>query len=188
MSKVGTSGAVATPRGWRQAMRSTTATACLGIAVLLFEVVTDYSLLALLVAAAVLIVAGVAWMVLAAAGCAKYREYPAVAAAPIVVGLGLGSVYSGVPDRLAWWLSEGSFTQVAQDCPNGGGAWFGVMHVDNVYRSDGGCVFAIYATDGGVAYFAPGTTAPGGPPQPYRHVYEPFAPNWYRFSTPILHD
>ncbi|MFD3701749.1 hypothetical protein ACFWUP_01240 [Nocardia sp. NPDC058658] len=187
MSKVGTSGEVETPRAWRRAMWATTVVACLGIAVLLFEVVTDFDLLALLVAGVLLLVAGVAWMVLGPIGCAKYREYLAVAAAPIVVGLGLGLAFSGLPDRLAWRLSEGSMTRAAQECSDRGG-WFGVMRVDNVYRTDGGCVFAIYATDGGVAYFAPGTAPPDGPPQPYSHVYEPFAPNWYRFSTPIMHD
>ncbi|MFD3507919.1 hypothetical protein [Nocardia sp. NPDC058666] len=179
---------VETPRVWQLAMRATTVVACLGIAVLLFELVTDYDLLALLVAGALLFVAGVAWMVLAPIGCAKFRQYRAVAIAPIVVAVGAGLVFSGLPDRLAWWLSEGSLTQAAQDCSDSGGDWFGVMYVDYVHRSDGGCGFSRYATNGGVAYFAPGTTPPDGPPQPYRYVYEPFAPNWYRYTMPIMHD
>ncbi|MFC9968983.1 hypothetical protein ACFVH4_32575 [Nocardia ignorata] len=189
MTKSGVaSEAVEISRTWRYVMCATTVASCFGIAVLLFEVVTDFTLMALLLAGAVLLAAGVAWMVLAPIGCTKYREYRAVVTAPLVVGIGVALVFSGVPDRLAWWLSEDSFTRAARVCAKGGAAWFGVMHVDNVYPYDGGCIFAIYPTDGGVAYFAPGSTPPSGPPRPYEHVYERFAPNWYRFSTPIVHD
>lgn len=189
MTKSGVaSEAVEISRTWQYAMRATTVASCFGTAVLLFEVVTDYTLTALLLAGAVLVAAGVAWMVLAPIGCAKYREYRAVMIAPIVVGIGVALVFSGVPDRLAWWLSADSFTRAAQVCAKGDATWFGVMHVDGIYPYDGGCLFAIYPTDGGVAYFAPGSRPPSGPPRPYAHVYERFAPNWYHFSTPIVHD
>lgn len=189
MTTVGTRAAVQVPRWWSVAMRVTTGTAIVAIAVMVVVDATRIDVLWWVLAVVMLLAGGLSWMILAPIGCARYREFRAVVVAPVVVILGVAPVWFGVPAKVAWWISADAMTEAARDCRESAGAWFGVIRTDTVRSGDGGCQFALddMAIIGGLAYFAPGTAPPDHGGRGYQPVYTPYDGNWYRFAV-TMHD
>ncbi|MEV0544486.1 hypothetical protein OG308_19130 [Nocardia salmonicida] len=189
MTTVGTRTTDQVPRRWSVAMWVTTGFATVAIAVTLVVDATHIDLLGWVVAVVMLLACGVSWMILAPIGCARYREYRAVVVAPVVVIVGLGLVWFGVPDKVGWWLSSAAMTDAARNCRESEGQWFGVIRATGVRPDDGGCQFTIddMAISGGLAYFPPGTPPPDHGGAGYQPVYTPYDGNWYRFAV-TLHE
>ncbi|MFC9473579.1 hypothetical protein ACFTS5_15475 [Nocardia sp. NPDC056952] len=184
-----TVGTVQVPRRWSVAMRVTTGAAMVAIVVMLVVDATHIDVLGWVLAVVMLLACGLSWMILAPIGCARYREYRAVAVAPVVVIAGLGLVWFGVPEKVGWWISAGAMTDAAQSCRESEEEWFGVIRTDRVRSSDGGCQFTIddMAIVGGLAYFPPGTPPPDHGGAGYQPVYTPYDGNWHRFEV-TMHD
>jgi len=187
MTTVDTEAAPA-PRRWVLAMRTSIVLAAGAIGVLVLNDATEFDLLVTVGGGLALLVAGVLWMVCAPIGCARYRRYGTVLVAPLVVSVGIGAAVAGIPDRVAWWLSESAVTEVARaGCDETRAGWIGVVRVHSVAASDGGCLFRIGDSLGGLAYFPDGARPPVHAPATYQPVYIPFDGNWYRYSVD-LHD
>ncbi|PKV98163.1 hypothetical protein [Nocardia fluminea] len=184
-----TAGTVQAPRRWSVAMRATTGAAMVAIAVMFVVDATHIDVLGWVLAVVMLLACGLSWMILAPIGCARYRQYRAVAVAPVVVILGAGLVWFGVPEKVGWWISAGSMTEAARNCPDSEGEWFGVIRTYSVRPGDGGCQFTIddMAMMGGLAYFPPGSPPPDHGGAGYQPVYTPYDGNWYRFAV-TMHD
>ncbi|MFD6392599.1 hypothetical protein [Nocardia sp. NPDC060259] len=171
-------------RRWVLAMRTSVTLATGAILALLLNDATEFDLLVVVVAVLALLVAGVLWMVFAPIGCARYRRYGTVAIAPLVVLIGIGIAAAGIPDRVAWWLSESAMSEAAHgSCDDADGGWVGVVRVSSIASRDGGCLFGIGDSLGGLAHFPAGARPPVHVPSVYRPVYTPFDGNWYRFSV-----
>ncbi|MGS2810905.1 hypothetical protein [Nocardia sp. MW-W600-9] len=176
------------PRRWVLVMRTSAAVAAGAIVALLLNDATEFDLLITVAAVFALLVAGVLWMVCAPIGCARYRRYRTVLIAPLVVLAGIGAAVAGIPDRVAWWLSESALTEAAQGpCDEAAAGWIGVVRVYSVTGRDGGCLFGIGDSLGGLAHFPAGARPPVHVPSAYQPVYTPFDGNWYRYSVD-LHD
>ncbi|MFD3747845.1 hypothetical protein [Nocardia sp. NPDC058633] len=176
---------VPVPRRWSVAMGVTTGTAIVAMAIMFAVDATHINVLGWVLAVVMLLACGLSWMILAPIGCARYRRFRTVVAAPVVVIVGLGSVWFGVPEKVGWWLSAGSMTAAAQRCQSSEGGWFGVIRTIGVRPADGGCQVAIdsLAIVGGFAYFPPGTEPPDHGGAGYEPVYTPYDGNWYRFAV-----
>ncbi|MFD5176640.1 hypothetical protein ACFWM1_12590 [Nocardia sp. NPDC058379] len=181
-------GTVPPTRRWVSAMRASTVLAVGATVALLLDDATAFDLLITIAAVLALLVAGVVWLVCAPIGCARYRRYGTVLVAPLVVLAGIGAVAAGIPDRVAWWLSESALTEVARGrCAESDAGWIGVIRVSSVADRDGGCLFGIGDSLGGLAYFPAGARPPVHVPTAYQPVYTPFDGNWYRYSVDV-HD
>ncbi|MFD4459249.1 hypothetical protein [Nocardia sp. NPDC058480] len=189
MTTVGTRTTDLVPRRWSMAMRITTGAAMVAIVVVLVVDATHINLLGWVAAVLTLLASGLSWMILAPIGCARYREYRAVIAAPVVVIIGVGLVWFGVPEKIGWWMSASAMTEAAHSCRESEGEWFGVIRTSGVRFDDGGCQFTIddMAILGGLAYFPPGTQPPDHGGRGYQPVYTPYDGNWYRFAV-TMHD
>ncbi|WP_410877231.1 hypothetical protein [Nocardia sp. A7] len=189
MTTVGTQPTNQVTRTWRVAMRITIGAAIVAIAAMFVIDATHIDLLAWAVPIVMLLAVGLSWMILAPIGCARYREFRAVVAAPVVVIVGVGLVLLGVPEKVGWWMSKGSMTDTARRCSKSEGQWVGVIRTRGVRPDDGGCQFAIddMAIVGGLAYFPPGTPPPDHGGAGYEPVYTPYDGNWYRFAV-TLHE
>ncbi|MFC4372740.1 hypothetical protein ACFO5K_01400 [Nocardia halotolerans] len=177
-----------TPRRWWSAMWATVVSALVGVVLLLVVAATRADVMIWVVGVLTLLMAGLCWLVLAPIGCARYRRYRLVSAAPVIVLAGAGLLVAQVPEKLAWGLSEGALTEAAHSCQESEAGWFGVLRIDRVRAADGGCQFSVAGISiGGLAYFPPQTSPPDHGGRPYTAVYTHYDGDWYEFDV-IMHD
>ncbi|WP_194824609.1 hypothetical protein [Nocardia sp. XZ_19_231] len=129
---------------------------------------------------------GLLWAVWSMTGLVVYRVGWISLVAPGVVVVTMGISWSGLPDRLGWWLSESAMTQAAQTCdPADGDRRIGVYSVGRVSTRDNGCLLTVsgmgLVSPAGFAYMPAGE--PPAARGEYDEQYTHLDGSWYRFST-----
>ncbi|WP_446222917.1 hypothetical protein ACTWPB_24680 [Nocardia sp. IBHARD005] len=156
---------------------------CLG---LLWTVLSKADLGLTLVLLASLAFTGLVWAVWSISGLIVYRVGWISLVAPVVVVITVGITWSGLPNRLGWWLSESALTGAALTCdPADGHRRIGVYSVGRISTRDNGCLLTV----SGMGLISPAGFAymPAGEPPAARGEYDEQYTHlegaWYRFST-----
>ncbi|MFE7723615.1 hypothetical protein ACFU44_31840 [Nocardia rhizosphaerihabitans] len=175
------------PPGWWLAMMVVvTAVTWLAAVILLITQAVDADLLVAFYVVVTIVAVGIPWFVLALFGLVQYRAVAVSSILPLILMGTMVAINQRFPERVAWWLSEGAMTVVAQECvARAQPTWIGVYRVDSVRRNyDGACLFRVGDAIGtsGFAYFAPGTAVPERTKAEAAIYYLPFDESWHKYD------
>lgn len=123
--------------------------------------------------------AGLAWLVTAGVGVARFRAWFPSLLAPLMVLLTVALSRSGLPADLGWTLSRDALERTAVTCTPATGTRAGVYRITTVTEYRGGCLLYTgggFMSSQGFAYY-PDAAPPGGDGR----SYERFEGPWYRF-------
>lgn len=156
---------------------------CCGLAI--WRQVVDGDATYTLVAGVGLVLAGLSWLFCTLSGMFLRRRGNLLSlVAPAMVLVAWALLWSGAPERLGWWLSEGSMTSAAAECvPTNDQARYGVYTITRVDRYSGGCLFhnrsSLIGTAGFGHFEHPPPAPSPGDSVAYRFTH--FDGDWYRF-------